>query len=121
MRLAARVAVHLGDELQDLAAAQVIVVHRIVGQVADAALHLGAVAVTVEAVDAHAAAARHQDAHHHADGGGLACAVRAEEAEHLARIDREREIGDGVEAAVALAEGLEFDHGWPAGRLLRCC
>jgi hypothetical protein len=112
LRLAARLAVHLAHEGEDFAAAQVIVKSRIVGQVADPLLHLQAVGLAVEPVDGDASVARHQDAHHHADRGGLAGAVGAEEAEHLSLVDRERKVPHGGKIAVGLADLVELDHGF---------
>ena len=104
-------AVHLADELQDLAAAQVVVENRIVRQIPDAPLQLDAIRLAIEPVDRDRAAARNQNAHQHADGGRFAGAVRAEEAEHLAPLDGEFEIAHGGEGAVRLSEMPECDHG----------
>ena len=46
-----------------------------------------------------------------ADGGALARAVGADEAEHLAGADLEVQVRDGDEFAVDLGEVVEFDHG----------
>jgi hypothetical protein len=43
------------------------------------------------------------------DRGGLAGAVRAEQTEHLARVDRQRQTVDGAHAAVLLAEPGDLD------------
>ena len=55
------------------------------------------------------------DADHHADGGGFAGAVGAEEAEHLAGFDRKGQALDGDLFVVQLADVVEFDdgHGLP--------
>ena len=37
-----------------------------------------------------------KNAHHHANGAGFTCAVGAEEAEHLASVNGEREIANGA-------------------------
>src|SRR6201999_3982873 len=51
------------------------------------------------------------DADHHADGGGLAGTVGAEEAEHTAGFDSEAEICNGDFSVVGLADMLEFYDG----------
>nr|GEU28087.1 hypothetical protein [Tanacetum cinerariifolium] len=108
--LGARKAVHFGDELQDLASAQVVVEHRGVGQVAYPAFHFRRLGMTIETVDHHPSGAGHEDAHHHADGGGLAGAVGAEEAEQLPARHGQIERLDGVEAAIGFGQSLEIDH-----------
>ena len=45
------------------------------------------------------------------DGRGLAGAVRAKQAEDLARADGEVDALKGLEVAVGLAEGARFDDG----------
>src|SRR5207302_687747 len=47
----------------------------------------------------------------HVDGGALAGAVRAEEAENLLAIDLEADLGHGGETAEVLAESLHVDDG----------
>src|SRR5229473_2638771 len=106
----ARLTMHLADEFENLPATEVIVEDRIVGQIADAPLHLDAIGLAIEPLDRDAAAGGHQDAHHHANGGGLAGAVRAEKAEDLALLDGELEIAHGGEVAVILAEPMKGDH-----------
>ena len=101
---------HFGDELQDFAAPQVIVKDRVVGQVAHLAFDGGAVAVAIEAIDQHAAAAGNQDAHQHADGGGLAGPVRPQESEDFSLSHLQGKRVHGVEGAVALGQTLEYDH-----------
>ena len=77
--LGTRQAMHFADELQNFAAAQIVIENRTVGQVTDVAFDLGAVALAVEAGDPHRTTARHQDAHHHADRGGFSGAVGPKE------------------------------------------
>ena len=51
---------------------------------------------------------------HHVDGGGLAGAVRAEEAVDFAVSDRQGQVLDGGDVAVALGEAVYLDdHGSP--------
>src|SRR5712692_7378760 len=47
--------------------------------------------------------------HEHPDGGRLARAVRSEEAEHVALVDLEGDVGDAALAAVALCQFFRFD------------
>ena len=49
----------------------------------------------------HAAGIRLEDTEHHPHRGGLACAVRADESEDLARPDVEAEIVERLERAVS--------------------
>jgi hypothetical protein len=102
--------VHLADELEDLAAAQIIIEQRIIRKITDVPFHFDAISVAVEPVDRHAAAGRDQDAHQHANGGGLAGAVGPEKPEHLASLDGQIEVAHGRELAVRLREMLERNH-----------
>ena len=69
------------------------------------------------------AAGGQQQAQQHAHGGGLAAAVRAQVAHHLAALDRERDLIDGGEVAELLDQVVDFDgglgHSATAGSLLR--
>ena len=53
----------------------------------------------------------HGHADHHADGGGFAGAVGAEQAEHRARLNGEREAFDRDFRAVDFADVVKFDDG----------
>ncbi len=75
------------------------------GQVADA---LEMLAVKRLAEEADRAGVGHGDADHHADAGGLAGAVGAEEAEHAARLNGEAEVCDGDLGVVGFADMLQF-------------
>src|SRR3982751_591388 len=66
--------------------------------------------MAVETIDESAAAAGHQDPHHHADRRGLAGTVGSQESEHLAAADPERQGMHGGEVAIGTRELLEFDH-----------
>ena len=115
-RIRARKTMHFGDELQDFTAPQIIVKDRVVGQVAHLALDGGAVAVAIEAVDQHAAAAGNQDAHQHADGGGLAGTIRAQEAEDLSFAHLQGQWFEGLERAVLFGQAFEGNHHAPQKR-----
>src|SRR5207249_234745 len=64
------------------------------GEVADLAAHGDGIPEHVEAVDGGAAGGRGEVAGEDAHGGGLARAVGAEEADHLAAFDVERHVAD---------------------------
>src|ERR1700727_3976473 len=53
----------------------------------------------------------HRDTDHHAYRGSLARAVRAEKAEHGARLDGEAQVSDGNLGVVHLADMLQFYNG----------
>ncbi|CAM5527602.1 hypothetical protein SSTU70S_03289 [Stutzerimonas stutzeri] len=82
---------HLGDEFEEAAHAHVAITGRAFGQIADLALGLQRLRLDVVAEDAGAAGGRREEAGQHLHGGGLAGAVRAEKAQHLARLDAERQ------------------------------
>ncbi len=63
-----------------------------------------------EAVDGGPARTRRHQAEQHAQGGGLAGAVRAEEADHVAPLDREGEPVDGDQVPEAFGHVVELDH-----------
>ena len=87
----------------------------LVGQAALLELHAEhlaqrvAVASRVEAEDGHLAAVGAAQAGHALDGGGLARAVRAEDAEDLALLDGERHVVDRDVRAVPLVEVCDLD------------
>jgi hypothetical protein len=110
--------VHLGDELQDLAAAQVVVEDGRIGQIADAAFDFGGIGMAIEAVDQYPSAAGHQYAHHHADGGGLAGAVGAEEAEYFAAAYGAASAAGRRGTAVVFGQCFECNHA--VSRAVRC-
>ena len=82
-----------------------------VGQIADTPLDLERRARRIEAEHADLAGRNLGQAQHHQDRGGLAGAVRPEQAEHLALADAERDRVDGNRLAVALGQALRRDHG----------
>ena len=71
-------------------------------EIADAAACLESLTLTVEAENRRAAAGRPHEIEQHADGGRLAGAVGAEEAEHLALRDLERQVLEADDGAVVL-------------------
>ena len=94
-RSAARHLGELREEAQRLGAGEELVVGRVLRQVADALLRALARDRRVE--DEGPPARREDEPHQHLDGGRLAGAVRPDEAEDLALLDREREVVDGVD------------------------
>ena len=75
-------------------------------QVADA---VEAAAIEGFFKEADAAGVGHGDAHHHADGAGFAGAIGAEESEHLAGVDGEREVANGDFAVISLGDCGELN------------
>ena len=71
--------------------------------------HDMALAPNIRATDRGLAAGRMRQAAEHADRSGLARPIRAEETENRPRRDREREIIDGRDLAVRLAQSLQMD------------
>ena len=80
---------HVGDELEERAHRHLAIARRAFGQVAEAGLGARCACVSTSWPQMrHAAGGRRHEAGEHAHGRGLARAVRAEEAEHLARLTR---------------------------------
>ena len=67
---------------------------------ADALSQLLASAVRHHTQHLHLSAARDQNARQHLDGGRLARPVRAQTADHLAAVDRERHVAHGADLAI---------------------
>src|SRR5690606_5887752 len=81
-----------------------------VRQVADLALDLQRPAQRVLAQDADASLARFREAEQHQDRRGLARAVGAEQADHLALVNGKVDAGHGHRFAIALGEALRFEN-----------
>ena len=106
-RLAApcpRQSVGAGEELQVLAHGEIAVERELLRHVAKPRPAGGRGLVEVEPVDARGALAGAEQAAHHLEGGGLAGAVRPQEAEDLAPRDGEGNAVRGREAAEAAGE-----------------
>jgi len=121
--LAAAEPVNLAGEAQVRDDRHVAVERRVLRQVPDAATDLGGLLEDVEAAHAHGAGRGRKETGDHAQRGGLARAVRPEEAEDLSRSGRERDVLDRREVAVPFAQVRDFDHGreldaatWPGIR-----
>ena len=102
---------HPRHEGQVLGDGQVFVEGEFLGHVADLALDLFRLLADVVAEAGAGAAIGCQQTAEHADGGGLAAAVRTEEAVDLAAIDREVEVGDDLAALEALGQAPDFNDG----------
>ncbi len=90
------------DVTQVLARCQALVEMKVTGQVAGPAANGDALLANVQPEQLELARARPDQIEHQPDGRRLARAVRAEEAEHLARLDLEAEIDDTAAGAVEL-------------------
>ncbi len=101
--------VDAGVEAQVLVDRQVLEQRELLAHVADAALGPLGVGDDVLAQDADAAGLRGDRAGEHADGRGLAAAVRAEEPEDLASGDVEVDAVHGGEVAETLGEAAHGD------------
>src|SRR4029078_461757 len=101
-----------GEELDVLLDREVVVERKLLRHIADAPLDL--FGWKTDADPSHHGASRrggHQPAQH-PDGSGFAGAVRSQEAEDLARLDVQVQVGNGGEIAEALGQFLDADC-WP--------
>ena len=99
---------------------QVVVEREALAHVADAPLDLLGLVRHVEAEHAARARGRREQPAQHADRGRLARAVRAQEAEHLALLDRQRDVVDRDEGAERAREVDQLD-GRASGSRRRGC
>ena len=97
-----------GEVLED---GEVLVEAEALGHVADALLDALGLPHDVAARDGPAAAGGIEDAAEHPDEGGLAGAVRAEDAEDLPAADVERDVAHGDELAEAARQVRRVDDG----------
>ena len=102
---------HARHEFQEGRAGHLVHAGDLARQVAQALLDAAALAEAVQAVDAHGALIRPNEAHEVAHGHGFPGAVRPQEAEHLAAFHGERHVEHAAAVAVVFLEPLEFDHG----------
>jgi hypothetical protein len=108
-------AVDGGEEGDVLVDREIAVEREALGQVADPAAELGASPDGVDAAGAHRPAVRRQQSEDDAQGGRLAGAVRADQAEHLAALDAEADVVDRHQVAIAPDEPLDRHHLRAAG------
>ena len=115
----------LAVEGQDLQTGQPAREERRVGRVADAPPHLEQLGVAPE--ETHLAGVGFEERQRELHRGGLAGPVRAEQADHLARPDREAQAVDrhhlaAAPCAVDLAQPGRFERGQRAGHFrITCC
>ncbi len=98
-----------GEEVEVLGDRQLAVERELLRHVADALARRGARRAQVDAGDAQRAAGRRQQAAEHAEGGRLAGAVGAEQAEDLAGLDLEADVVDGGEGAELAHQIADLD------------
>src|ERR1700732_277577 len=99
-----------GEEGDVLVDREIAVEREALGQVADPAAEVDASRDGVEAAGAHGAAVRRQQPEDDPQGGRLAGAVRADQAEHLAARHPEGDVVDRHEVAVAPDQPLDCYH-----------
>jgi hypothetical protein len=104
-------AVQLGVQPEVLLGGQVAVERGVLEDETDVSAHIVAVGDDVEATDARGPGRGPGQGAEHVDRRALAGAVGAEEAEDLARRDRERHAAHGVDLAVGLGEVVDVDGG----------
>src|SRR3954454_12697649 len=107
---APREAPQLGREIEEALDRHVGIGCGVLGQIANEALRLQRGFGDVEAADGNLALGRRHEAGDHAHGGRLACPVRAEEAEHFAALDGERNAVDCPLRPEGLHEVIDPDH-----------
>ena len=107
------------DELEVLAHRQVLIQAEALRHVADLALDLVGLGADVVAEAGAGAFIRRQQAAQHADGGGLAGAVRPEEAVDGAALDLQRQVMDHRAAVEFFGQAVDVDDDVRMG-LFRC-
>ena len=112
--LSARHAVHLGDELKELAPRQFVIEVGLVGHIADSTGGFTDLGHRVIAIDEDAPGCGPEQADHHLDSSRLAGAIVAQQCEQLARLDPQVETPHRERVAVAARNAFELDHRLPA-------
>jgi hypothetical protein len=103
-------AAHVGDEVEEGEGCHLAVTRRTLGQIADLRLRLDGLLLHVEAADPYAAAGGREESRDESHRGRLSRAVRAEKAEHFARLDGEGHVVHRRQMTVALREVRRFYH-----------
>ena len=103
-------ALELAAEFQVFADAHVVVERHVFRHVADFPTGIDGFAENVEAGDGGGAGGGREVAGEHPEGGGLACAIGAEETDDFALGDGEVDPADRFMAGVALSKLIHFDH-----------
>ena len=109
-RASPRQPAQLGREVEEAAHGHVGVARGVLRQVAEQALRGHRVLHHVVAADRDPAGRRRNEARHHAHGGGLARAVGSQEAQHLAALDRERNVVHRELGPERLGQVFDLDH-----------
>ncbi len=99
-----------GQVAELLGRGQLTEVARLARQEGEVAMHIGRPQPAVEPIDLGPAGRRPEEPEQAPDGGRLARAVRTEEAEDLALIDRQVDLLDPASRAVALGQVHRLDH-----------
>ncbi len=102
--------VNAGGELEVLAHAEILEKAGFVGKEGDLAFGRHGGSLEVVTGDAHLPQSGRNDAGDAAERGGLARAVRADEAEDIALPDAKRQIGNGGKFVVMFGEAGDFNH-----------
>src|ERR1700730_13072664 len=97
------------EVLEDLPAREIGIERGLTGHVADEALDLQRLLPAVEPRDPRGAGIGAQQRHQQPDRRRLARTIRAQEAEHLALLDLERDVGDAALTAVILGKFFRLD------------
>src|SRR6266571_1869796 len=96
--------------LEDLSARQIGIEGRLTGHIADETLDLQRLLPAIEPGDSRRAGVGVQQGHQQTDGRRLPRTVRSQEAEDIALLDLERNLGNAALAAVALGEFFDIEH-----------
>ena len=100
------------EVLEVLEAAEILVEHHLLGDVGEVPLGLERLLRDVDPVDACRPGRRLDEVEEEVDRGRLAGAVGAEQTEHLAGLDRERQVVEGDVRIVPLRESCSLEHGF---------
>ncbi len=100
----------LGREVEESVDRHLGVSGRVFRQIADQAPGRQRVLQHVVPADRDSAGSRRNESGHHAHGGGFARAVRPQETQHLAALDRERDVVHRELRTERLGEIFDFDH-----------
>ena len=99
-----------GEQPQRFASTRLLAVAEVSGQISEPGPDRDALALSIEAEDPGAARARMQQVEEGADRRRLAGAVRAEQAEDLARLHRKSYVLDAAHVAVEFGQPVGLDH-----------
>ena len=114
-RRVSSVAAQAGQKVDGLQTGQVCPQRHIAGHVGDPAVQCDRVAPRIAAEQPHGSAVGAEQAEQHADGGGLARAVRPEKAGDVTWRDGQVEAVERLGTAERLGQTLDFD-----GKLRQC-